>query len=263
MDLGLKNHIILVTGGSKGLGFACAKALAQEGAHLLLASRSEAHLTTAANAIEQLGLKRPDIFAIDVSNKTQILALKTWIEEKFGQLHGMVINAGGPPPGSALSFQEEEWTRAIQTNLLSVTRLCHAFVPTMVDHKYGRIVAITSVSAKQPIDNLVLSNTTRAGVMAYLKTLSNEVCQHNVLINVILPGPTRTERLVDLNRKKAAQLNKPLAEIEAGWIANIPMGRLGEPDELGTFVTFLLSTKNSYATGQNIAIDGGYIKSTF
>jgi len=99
--------------------------------------------------------------------------------------------------------------------------------------------------------------------MAYLKTLSNEVCQHNVLINVVLPGPTRTERLVDLNRKKAAQLNKPLAEIEAGWIANIPLGRLGEPDELGTFVTFLLSTKNSYATGQNIAIDGGYIKSTF
>jgi len=150
MDLGLKNHIILVTGGSKGLGFACAKALAQEGVHLLLASRSETHLTTAADAIEQLGLKRPDIFPIDVADKTQILALKTWIEEKFGQLHGMVINAGGPPPGSALTFQDDEWTSAIQTNLLSVTRLCQAFVPTMVDHKYGRIVAITSVSAKQP-----------------------------------------------------------------------------------------------------------------
>ena len=263
MDLGVQNHIFLVTGGSKGLGFACAKALAQEGAHILMVSRSEAHLQSAADKIEQMGLKRPDTYAIDVSDKTQILALKSWVEQRIGQLHGLVINAGGPPPGSALSFSEEMWTHAIQTNLLSVSRLCEAFVPMMVDHKYGRIVAITSVSAKQPIDNLVLSNTTRAGVMGYLKTLSNEVCQHNVLINVVLPGPTRTERLVDLNKKKAAQLNKPLEDIEAAWIANIPMRRLGEPDELGTFVTFLLSAKNTYTTGQNIAIDGGYIKSTF
>ena len=263
MDLEVKNHIILVTGGSKGLGFACAKALAQEGANILLASRSEAHLTAAADTIEQLGLVRPDTFAIDVSDRAQILNLKKWVEDKYGHLHAMVINAGGPPPGSTLSFSDEEWTCAIHTNLLSVTRLCQAFVPLMVDHKYGRIVAITSVSAKQPIDNLVLSNTTRAAVMGYLKTLSNEVCQHNVLVNVVLPGPTRTERLVDLNRKKAAQLNKPVAEVEAAWITNIPMGRLGEPDELGTFVAFLLSAKNTYTTGQNIAIDGGYVKSTF
>lgn len=263
MDLKLSEKRILVTGASKGLGLACAKALASEGANIILVSRSQANLEIAKSNFDKKERSRVELFVCDLSRLQEIEKLYQHVVSHYGPLDGLVINAGGPPPGSALEIDEETWAHAINTNLLSVIRLCRLFVPAMVKQQYGRIIAITSSSAKQPIDNLVLSNTTRLGVIGYLKTLSNEVSHHNVLLNILLPGPTRTKRLEDLNENRAEKLHLTVEEVEKLWIQQIPMKRLGCPSELATFATFLLSPKNSYITGQSVAVDGGYVKSTF
>ncbi len=261
MDLKLKDKIILITGGSKGLGFACAKLIAKEGAKVIIASRSQENLEKAAESIgKETGIK-PDTIQADLSHVESIKNLYTTIMARYSRIDGLVLNAGGPPPGFILDLEEEHWQSALNANLLSVIRLCKYFVPIMQTQKYGRIVAITSVSAKQPLDRLGLSNTTRIGVIGYLKTLSNEVSKDNILINTLLPGPTRTERLIRLNEAKAQSTGLSLQEVEDDWIQNIPIGRLGEPEEFAPLATFLISGLNTYITGQEIAIDGGFIKS--
>ncbi|MHA1518871.1 MAG: SDR family oxidoreductase [Promethearchaeota archaeon] len=261
MDLQYTGKIVVVTGASKGLGYACAEEIAKEGGHVILVSRNEENLKQAAATIEKVTGNSVEWFKSDISNLEEIQSLNSFIKEKFHRIDGLVINAGGPPPGDSLSVSEEEWGCSLNTNLLSVVRLCKVFVPMMLEQKFGRISAITSISAKQPIENLVLSNTTRLGVIGYLKTLSNEVCKHNILINTVLPGPTRTERLIELNKSRAKRLGVTIDEVEEIWIEKIPLGRLGDPKELAALVTFLLSAKNSYITGQVIAVDGGYVKS--
>ncbi len=261
MDLQYSGKIIVVTGASKGLGYACAETIAKEGGQVIIVSRSEENLKKAVATIQKVAEFPVAWFQADISKLEEVQALHSFIEEKYHRIDGLVINAGGPPPGDSLSVSEEEWERSLNTNLLSVVRLCKLFVPMMIEQKFGRISAITSVSAKQPIENLVLSNTTRLGVIGYLKTLSNEVCQHNILINTVLPGPTRTERLIDLNKSRAERLGVSIDKVEEIWIEKIPLQRLGDPQELAALVTFLLSAKNSYITGQVIAVDGGYVKS--
>jgi 3-oxoacyl-[acyl-carrier protein] reductase len=262
MDLKLQNKIILVTGASKGLGFACAKNLTEEGAKVILSSRSKENLEHAVHEIEtKVGIK-PDRIPADVSKIEDIDSLKKKILEKYGTIDGIVINAGGPPTGATLEMTEEQWDSAINTNFLSVVRLSRAFTPIMQKNKYGRIVAITSVSAKQPLGNLVLSNSTRLAVVGFLKTLANEVGKDNVLVNVVMPGTTNTERLQKVIQGWAKAENKTVEEITKSRTAQIPVGRFGEPDELGSFVTYLVSARNSYVTGQVLAIDGGFIKSS-
>lgn len=261
MDLKLQGKNILITGGSKGLGFACAKLIAEEGAHIILASRSNENLVSAAISIEKDTGNKPTVIQTDLSQLKSIQNLYSIITSKFENIDGIILNAGGPPPGLILDHSDEAWQSAINTNLLSVIRICKLFVPSMQAQKFGRIVAITSVSAKQPLDRLGLSNTTRIGAIGYLKTLSNEISKDNVLINTLLPGPTRTERLINLNENKARLTGRGIQEVEQDWIRNIPMGRLGEPEEFAPLAAYLISGRNTYITGQEIAIDGGFVKS--
>ncbi|MHA1819427.1 MAG: SDR family oxidoreductase [Promethearchaeota archaeon] len=268
MDLGLKGKKILVTGGSKGLGLACASEFYREGAIITISSRDLNNLKEAKRKLLEIedrvgGAAEEDIEIIqaDMGSAGDIINLK----EKYFQIHdridGLLINAGGPPTGSALEFDDEAWLKAINTNYLSTIRLCRQFTPSMIEQNYGRILAITSVSAKEPLENLVLSNSTRLGVIGFLKTLSNEVGKHNILVNALLPGMTLTDRLDSVLEEWAKNnaLSKDVIINEK--TKTIPMGRFGKPEELASLATYLLSPKNGYITGQSIAVDGGFTHS--
>lgn len=261
MDLFLKDKIIIVTGASKGLGFACARTLYEEGATVILVSRSEENLKAAISKLKETKGGNCEYFSADVSILNKIHELKDWIEKKYNKIHGIIINAGGPPQGSSLSFDDAAWQSAYEINLMSVVRMCEAFIPIMQKQNYGRIVAITSMSAKMPLPNLVLSNTMRVGVSGFLKTLSNEVGKDNILINAVLPGMTLTERLQNVVENWARSENKTIEQVMKERTSQIPLRRFGTPEEFAAMVAFLVSGKNTYITGQSIAIDGGSISS--
>ena len=259
MDLYLKDKTILVTGGSKGIGFACAKILAIEGAQVLLSSRSRENLELASEEILKVSGIKPAVFPADVSSSESILELKKQVTGSYNKLDGLVINAGGPPAGPPLSKNDKDWENAFKTNFLSGVRLTREFIPLMQKNRFGRIVAITSTGMKQPLPNLVLSNANRIGLAGYLKTISLEVAKDNILINIVMPGAINTGRLRSLMSKMALEKGVSYEDIEADRLSKIPVGRIGEPEELGTFITFLLSGRNTYITGQAIAVDGGII----
>jgi 3-oxoacyl-[acyl-carrier protein] reductase len=185
------------------------------------------------------------------------------IKHEYTAIDGMVINAGGPPPGRALTMSRDQWIQAVQTNFLAGVKLCKGIVPAMVEQTYGRVVAITSTSVKEPMINLVLSNSVRLGLIGYLRTLANEVGESNILINVVCPGPTKTQRLDNILESIAKSKNIPLSEEIASRTSAIPLKRFGEPHELADLVTYLISGRNTYITGQVIAVDGGQTNMIF
>jgi 3-oxoacyl-[acyl-carrier protein] reductase len=257
MDLLLKDRKILITGASMGIGLACAKILAREGAHLVISSRSETNLQL---AIKQIDSKSElHLFPADVSKPDDLEALTDFVNSRLGYVDGMIINAGGPPTGSALSHSDEAWLSAFNTLLMPAVRLTRFFVPQMIERGFGRIVAIASTGVKQPIAGLVLSNSIRQSVIAYLKTLSTEVAVKNVLINSILPGATNTGRLSSLLETLAENTGKSLKVVTNLRKESIPAGRFAEPEDPASLAAFLLSERNSYITGQSIAVDGGLI----
>jgi 3-oxoacyl-[acyl-carrier protein] reductase len=258
MDLILKNKKILVTGGSKGIGLACAKILADEGADLIISSRSNENLKTALNQIDRQSGEL-HIFPADISKREDIEALREYVIKCFGYIDGLVINTGGPPMGSALDHQDETWQAAVDSLLMSAVRLTRIFVPMMQKRGFGRVINIASTGVKQPIAGLVLSNSIRLAVIAYLKTLSVETAGNNVFINSILPGSTNTDRLASLHETIARNSGKNIEEVIARRRSSIPAGRFGEPEHLAALAAFLLSEKNAYITGQSIAVDGGLV----
>jgi len=175
----------------------------------------------------------------------------------------LVCNAGGPPSGVFDEFSPEQWRQAIELNLMSTINLCRAVVPLMQKQRWGRIINITSVSAKQPIDGLILSNMSRAGVLGFSKSLANELARDNITVNCVCPGYTRTERVQELANRMAQRESIAVEAVFQRWEANIPMRRLGEPPELAALVVFLASERASYITGTAIPVDGGYIKGLF
>ena len=207
MDLLLKDKKILVTGGSKGIGLACAKTLALEGAHLIVSSRSEQNLK---QAVEQINGKFSEIhaFPADISKTDDLEALYDFVTTRFGILDGLIINSGGPPMGSALDHGDDAWFAAINSLLMPVVRLTRYFVPGMQERGYGRIISISSTGVKQPITGLVLSNSVRSSVIAFMKTLSVEVAKNNVYVNNLLPGSTNTERLLSLHESISKKIGK-------------------------------------------------------
>lgn len=263
MDLGLKDKIALIAASSKGLGRACAEAMAQEGAKITICARDEATLNKTKDDI--LSATGAEILAIpaDVTNAADIEKVVQQTVEQFGGLHVLVTNAGGPPAGFFADFDDAQWEAAFNLSLMSGVRLIRAALPYMQKAQWGRIINITSVSVKEPIDNLVLSNSIRASVHGLAKTLANQIAKDGITINNVMPGYTQTDRVNQLVAATAQQSGKSEEEVLADLGKPIPIGRAGQPEELGALVAFLASEKASYINGASIPVDGGRIRAAF
>ena len=260
MDLGLKGRVALVGGASRGLGRAVARELAGEGCAVVLCSRDADAIARAGAEIAQQTGADTCAVAANLSEATGVERVVSAAFDRFGYVDVLVTNTGGPPAGSFETHSPDAWRCAIAQNLESVLNLTRAVVPGMKERRWGRIVNITSIAVKQPVDGLVLSNSVRAAVTGFARTLANEVAPHGVTVNNVLPGYTRTERLVNLAEHQARTRGIEARDAYSQWEREIPMGRLGEPDELAALVAFLASTRASYITGASIAVDGGWIR---
>ena len=261
MDLGLKGKIALVAAASRGLGRAVAEALAAEGATLVLCSRKAETIQQTANEIA--AATGADILALpcDVSQADEVARLVQSAVERFGRIDILVTNGGGPPAGPFDSLSADAWEAATRLTLFSAIELARHVLPGMKDRRWGRILNITSIAVKQPIDNLILSNSLRAAVTGFARTLANEVATFGITVNNIMPGYTRTERVEELAKMMADKEGITPAEFVARWEKEIPMRRLGEPREFAALAAFLVSERASYITGTSIPVDGGWIRS--
>ena len=256
----LDGKVALLTGASSGMGFATARALAERGARLVLASRGGAKLERACNELRGEGVRAEAVVA-DVRSLESLRRLVQQAEGAVGPVDILVANGGGPPSKRAVELEEQDWQDAIALCLLFVPRLCSLVLPGMRKRGWGRIVAINSVSTRQPIPGLALSNTLRPAVHGYIKTLSMEVAREGITVNTVLPGYTRTDRQEELAQSAAQRSGKRPEEIFNDWAAAVPIGRLAEPGEIAEVIGFLCSPAASYLTGQAITVDGGYVKS--
>lgn len=265
MDLGISGRRALVCGASAGLGRAIASALAAEGADVALNSRSEERLALAKAEVERSAADgvRVVCVAADLSEPDGPEMAVTAAKELLGGVDILVTNTGGPPSGPFESHGPGVWRKAAAQNLYSVVELVRAALPEMKERRWGRIVNVTSVSVKQPVAGLILSNALRAGVTGFAKTVANEAAPFNVAVNNVLPGFTRTERLGELADAVAERAGIPPAEVFAGWERETPMARIGEPRELAAVAAFLCSEAASFVTGQSVAVDGGWTKGAF
>ncbi|MFX1362897.1 MAG: SDR family oxidoreductase [Promethearchaeota archaeon] len=261
MDLALEGKVAIVAASSKGIGKAIALALAREGTKLAICARGEEALKGTADEI--IGKTGVEVLAIkaDVTVEEDVQRLVRSAAEKFGRIDILVSNSGGPPTGVFEDIPQETWENAVDLNLMSTIYLCRAVIPYMKKQKWGRIINMTSVSVKQPIDGLILSNAVRAGVVGLSKSLSNEMAKDNILINVVGPGYTLTERVRELAKSKAMKEGISEEEVYEAWEERIPLGRLARSDEIANLVVFLASEKASYITGTTIQVDGGLVKS--
>jgi 3-oxoacyl-[acyl-carrier protein] reductase len=261
MDLGLKNKVALVAAGSRGLGRAVAEELAAEGASLVLCARDQKTLTETATAIAEQNNAHVLAVPADVTVIDDIKRVVESGNERFGHIDILVTNAGGPPAGRFEQLTREQWDDAIRLTLMSAVELTREVLPGMKERRWGRILNITSIAVKQPVENLLLSNSLRAGLTGFARTLANEVAADGITVNNILPGYTRTERLDELAQMMAEKQGISSDQFRGKWEAEIPMGRLGEPREFAALVTFLASERASYITGASIQVDGGWVRS--
>ena len=256
MDLGLAGKVAVVTASSKGLGRAVAEELAAEGAKVVICARGEESLRMAAAAMRAQGADVLDIVA-DVSDSADAKRVIYSAIDHFGKVDILVNNTGGPPSGQFDSLTPEMWDTAAQILLKSVVEMTRLVLPAMKERRWGRILNVTSIAAKQPIEGLMLSNSLRAAVIGFARTLANEVAPFGVTVNNLLPGYTRTDRVEQLARAAGGAPDAAFAK----WEKEIPMGRLGEPREFAALAAFLASERASYITGGSIAVDGGWIRS--
>jgi 3-oxoacyl-[acyl-carrier protein] reductase len=260
MEYGLKNKVALVTASSKGLGKAIAWGLAQEGAKLVICARNKKMLEKAADDIFIGTGVSVFPLAVDLAVGDQI----TWLVEEtldlFGKIDILVTNAGGPVPGDLDDLSEADWMNAIQLTLMSAVRLTRAVLPGMSKQKWGRIIYMTSVTAKQPMKNLLLSNVLRPAVVGLMKSVSGEVAQKNILANAVCPGYFMTDRVKELLESKAKKQKTTYQKVLKASVGEIPIGRMGKPEELANLVCFLASERSKYITGSLFQADGGYIK---
>lgn len=261
MDLGIEGRVALIGGSSSGLGRAVAEELATEGCDLVLCSRTEASVQAARDAIAEATGRRVVAVAADLATAEGCRRVTDAALEAFGGVDILVTNTGGPPAGPFEAHDLDAWRRAEALLLESVLHLVRAVLPGMKERAWGRILTITSIAVKQPVEGLILSNSLRAAVTGFARTLANEVAAEGITVNNLMPGYTRTERLEELEAHMARRRGVTPAEVRRSWEVETPAGRLGEPSELAALAAFLASQRAAYVTGQSIAVDGGWIRS--
>ena len=259
MDLHLKGRVAAIAAASAGLGFASALTLAQEGCHVAICGRREEKLQAAAQAIrDETGV---DVLPLTLDMREPDAATRfiTATADHFGRLDIVVANAGGPPSGPFATMTDAQWAAAVEQNLLATVRLFRTALPYVQASDQGRLLAITSISAKQPLEKLVLSNATRAGVHGVVKTLSREIAATGVTVNAVCPGTTRTDRITELASQEAEREGITLDEAYARRATAVPLGRIGDPMEFGAAVTYLASKQAGFITGIALPVDGGFM----
>ncbi|UCE39945.1 MAG: SDR family oxidoreductase [Candidatus Aminicenantes bacterium] len=263
MNLGIKDKTALVTASSRGLGKAIALQLSKEGANVAICARNEGALSQTKKEIMERAGGQVIAQAADVTDKDQAEKLVKLVVDKFGTIDILICNAGGPPSGMAEDFCLDDYRDALELNLVSTVNLCYQALPHMKKQKWGRIVNLTSVSAKQPIETLILSNTARAGVLGFSKSLSSQLAPFGITVNSVCPGYTRTERVENLAMSFEKAGKGSVQDFFQNIENIIPMGRLGRPYEIAAAVVFLCSEAASYITGVALQVDGGFVKAIF
>jgi 3-oxoacyl-[acyl-carrier protein] reductase len=260
MDSGLKNKKVLITASSKGLGKATAIEFAKEGATVIITSRNEENIKKAAQEIKDITNREVFPFTCDLSNGKDIDNLFDNISKEFKGIDILVNNTGGPKPGNFDNVSDKDWQTGFELVLLSMIRCIRCAIPYMRKQYFGRIVNFASSSFKQPIDNLILSNTFRTGILGLAKTLSVELAPYNILVNTIGPGRIETDRVAELDLEFANRSGLPLNEVKSKFKSLIPVGRYGEPEEFARVAVFLGSAANTFMTGQALLVDGGLVR---
>ena len=262
MDLQLKDKVIMVAAGTKGLGFGIAEACAQDGAAVSIASRDMVNVEAAAGQLRASGATVHGT-TFDARNKDTIAA---WVQEvlaTFGRVDGLVVNAGGPPAGRFDDFEEQDWYDAFELTLMSAVRLIRAVLPTMRQNKHGAILTVTSLSIKEPMDTILLSNVMRSGVVSLVKSLAKDLAGEGIRVNNLVPGTIDTDRVSSLNAFRAEKSGMTVELVRAKAEAAIPMGRYGRIDEFGKAGAFLLSEAASYINGATLVVDGALSKTVW
>ena len=260
MDFGLRGKIALVTAASRGLGRGCAAQLAAENCQVAICARDEAATKQAAAEISSMTGSKVIGICADVSKVEDINRLLAETRQSLGDPQILITNAGGPPPGTYASTAIEEYEMALNLNLMSAVHLIHGVTPAMQAKGWGRIIAITSVSVKQPIGSLLLSNMARAGLTGFLKTIATELAPDGITVNALLPGTHQTSRIDQLAQNRAEQKNRTKDEILQEMMAANPTQTIGDPSDFGAAAAFLASVQARYITGQNLLVDGGNYK---
>jgi 3-oxoacyl-[acyl-carrier protein] reductase len=263
MDLNIKNKVALVAASSQGLGKAIALQLSKEGARIVICARSEERLSKAREDIVQETGGMVEAYVTDITKEEQVKKMVKTVVSDLGPVEILVNNAGGPPPGFIDDFTPDDYRKAVELNLMSTIYMCYEVIPSMKKKKWGRIINVTSVSAKQPIQNLILSNTSRAGVLGFAKSLSDQLAPFGITVNSVCPGYTKTKRVENLAMSFAEKGKGTVEDFYTAIEKNIPMGRMGKPEELAHTVAFLASEGAGYITGTAIQVDGGFIKGLY
>jgi 3-oxoacyl-[acyl-carrier protein] reductase len=264
MDLGLNDKVAVVCAASSGLGKASAQALAQEGARLVICSRSEEKIQAAAEEIRK-SIPGSSVVGIaaDVSQPEEITDLFRAAVKSFGRVDILVTNTGGPPPGTFTDLTDDHWRTGFNRNLMSIIRCIREVIPLMQQSKWGRIINITSLTVKQPVNDLIVSSVLRPGIIGLSKILANLYGKDGITVNSVAPGYIMTGRQQELGQARAEKHGVSFEEYVRQACVDIPAGRFGTPQELGNVIAFLASKKASYINGVTLSVDGGLVKGLF
>lgn len=261
MDLGLGGRVAIIAAASKGLGRAVAEELAREGAEIAICARNADSLKEAATLIAKAGGREAFYQAVDVTDSAAVSSFVAAVEARFGRIDICVTNSGGPPSKLFKDTDTQDWRRAIDQLLMGTVYFAKEVLPRMQKNNWGRLITITSTTVKQPVDGLLLSNSIRAGVTGLARTLANEYGPFGITVNNVCPGYTNTDRLGELAAAISLRDNSTPAAVFANWEKQIPVGRVGTPQEFAAVVAFLASERASYVNGTSLAVDGGIVRS--
>src|SRR6202521_4611556 len=261
IDLGLTGRVAIVAAASRGLGRAVAEELAREGAHVAICARTASTLAETAAHIQKATGREVFHQTLDVTDSVAVAAFVAAVETRFGRIDICVTNSGGPPSNVFKNTKPEDWRAALDQLLMSTIFFARETLPRMQKNKWGRLITITSSAVKQPVDGLLLSNSVRAAVTGLARTLASEYAADGITVNNVCPGYTRTARLDTLASSISARTGVKPEEVFANWEREIPLGRVGRPEEFAAAVAFLASERASYINGVSLAVDGGLVRS--